>query len=141
MMKVTAATSDAQEDDNKKPRKSLMRNEDDNDAKPAKPYTMIYTAPSIDYCAESFRSQVFFICIWLSLVTVHTAYFSGDAVNDAYVRVDCEEWEEAENSVTVAESFGCHILNAIITWLFVFLVQASYFLDPLAPLRILLCWP
>ncbi|KAL3908061.1 MAG: hypothetical protein SGILL_008627, partial [Bacillariaceae sp.] len=83
-------------------------------------YSFIYTAPSIDYCAESFRSQTFYICIWLSLVTVYAAYFSGDTLNNPYLRIDCEEWA-AEEAVAVAESFGCHVVNAIITWMFIFL--------------------
>lgn len=114
--KEVAVTVHDSEEESK--RKSTMETETDEENKP---FSFVYTAPSIDYCAESYRSQVFFICIWLSLVAVYTAYFSGDTVNDAYLRVDCEKWEDAQDSVTVAESFGCHVLNAVITWLFIFL--------------------
>ncbi|KAL3906318.1 MAG: hypothetical protein SGILL_009316, partial [Bacillariaceae sp.] len=76
-----------------------------NDASLDGHFSFIYTAPSIDYCAETFRSQTFYVTIWLSLVTVYAAYFSGDTVNESYVRIDCEAWE-AEGSARVAESFG-----------------------------------
>lgn len=87
-------------------------------------FAEIYTAPSIDYTAESYRSQALFIAIWVAMVGTYFAYFFRHS--NSVGRLNCETWDTADEGVEVAASFFCRVANAVISWIIIFL-QLSIF--------------
>jgi hypothetical protein len=73
-----------------------------------------FTAASIDYTADTYRSKMFVIILWMTAVVTYFAYVSPS--QGTFGRLDCE----------VAKSeFACKIGSSVIGWL-VILAQLRY---------------
>jgi hypothetical protein len=73
-----------------------------------------FTAPSIDYTADTYRSKTFVILLWITAVNTYFAYVYASL--GSFGRLDC----------AVAKSeFACKIGSSVIGWL-VILTQLRY---------------
>lgn len=79
------------------------------------PVRRIWTAPSIDNTADTYRSQSFAALVWVSMILVYLAYFY-DFDFKKWGQVDCSSMNE----------FACKIVNGITSWLVVF-IELSVF--------------
>jgi len=100
--------------------KGSMRTERDNSSRsdeedPSKrkgeelPFKTVWTAPAIDFTADTYRSQSFSVLLWVCLVMVYLAYFWNFELD--WGKVDCSHLTTA----------GCSIINGITTWLVIFI--------------------
>jgi hypothetical protein len=84
-------------------------------SKPGEPLERMYTAPSCDSTADTYRSFWWNVLAWATLVAVFFAYFvrGFGAVKRSMPGFDCAGAEISE--------FGCHVIEGIIIWLEIFL--------------------
>eukprot|EP00804_Cyclotella_cryptica_P013395 CCRYP_005153-RC/>CCRYP_005153-RC protein AED:0.37 eAED:0.37 QI:231/1/1/1/1/0.91/12/2182/791 len=76
--------------------------------------TSVFTFPSIDYTADTFRSKSFVILLWVTWILSYFAYlFNGQDNVLAFGVLHCEE--------NMNNSFGCWVLQGIINWLLIML--------------------
>jgi len=68
----------------------------------------VYTAPSIDGIAENYNSKTFVTVLWLLIVVIYFTYILGLT---SVAGVECER---------LKSEFSCKVVNAIVTWLLVF---------------------
>jgi hypothetical protein len=95
------------------PNSTAMNNDDEED--PTKDtaqeltFQKIWTAPAIDFVADTYRSQTYTVMIWLALVMVYLSFFWN--FDYKWGQVSCDRLGE----------FGCKIVNGILRWLVIFL--------------------
>jgi hypothetical protein len=81
-------------------------------------FVEIYTAPAIDYTAETYQSQTFFVAIWLALVGTYFVYVFKNSSHSTYLA--CESWETVEDGMDIFVSLVCLVANAVINWTIIF---------------------
>ncbi len=72
-------------------------------------FQKVWTAPAIDFVADTYRSQTYTVMLWLTLVMVYLSYFWNFDVK--WGQVPCDRLGE----------FGCKIINGITRWIVIFL--------------------
>ncbi|KAL7465413.1 hypothetical protein ACHAXS_005737 [Conticribra weissflogii] len=86
--------------------KRLMTVEKVNDAEDVRPVQRVFTFPSIDYTADTFRSKGFVVLLWVTWILSYFAYLfdrDGQRLGD----LNCNESEP---------NFGCFILQGLVNW-------------------------
>ena len=81
-----------------------------NDKSNALPFKTVWTAPSIDFTADTYRSQTFSVVLWVCMVIVYLAYFWSFDFS-IWGQVDCSHMS----------NYVCTIVNGITRWLVIFL--------------------
>ncbi|KAL7506893.1 hypothetical protein ACHAXN_004107 [Cyclotella atomus] len=77
----------------------------------------VWTFPSIDYTADTFRSKSFVILLWVTWIISYFAYMSNPEGIYSYGMIGCDE---------NGGGFWCWMLQGIIKWL-ILMVQLSVF--------------
>jgi len=84
----------------------LMTVEKVDDVDDIRPVQRVFTFPSIDYTADTFRSKGFVVLLWVTWILSYFAYLfdrDGQRLGD----LNCDESEP---------NFGCFILQGLINW-------------------------
>ena len=74
------------------------------------PLTRIFTAPSIDSVADTFKRPLFVMMIWVCAVCLYFAYIFQTG-SGSWMQVSCDSLSEV----------GCTIANGILSWLYIFM--------------------
>jgi hypothetical protein len=80
----------------------------------------IWTAPSIDMAADTFKSFWWTVIMWFTIVVLFFAYFVGDSLFSVSSRlpgVDCTTADHVSN-------FACKCLKGVVVWLEIFVQLA-----------------
>lgn len=72
------------------------------------PFKTVWTAPAIDFVADTYYSQTYSVLLWVCMVMVYLAYFWNFDL----------KWGEVP--CTNLGEFGCRIVNGITRWLVIF---------------------
>ncbi|KAL7553368.1 hypothetical protein ACHAWF_016652 [Thalassiosira exigua] len=118
------------------PMKTLEAGGEGTDIRPVR---RVFTFPSIDYTADTFRSKGFVVLLWVTWILTYFSYLFGSSDALALVQLNCDRTH-----------FWCPILQGITNWLIigvqliilgtVFIVWASFgnSIHPTNPLWIVL---
>ena len=73
-------------------------------------FQKVWTAPAIDFVADTYRSQTYTVMLWLTLVMVYLSYFWNFDVK--WGQVPCDRWESLDAKLSMALRDGSSFFSS-----------------------------